>query len=84
MKVADQRNEISHDWETLGIETIKRSDQRCIKETKLKDQYQDNIIEKSPRYNNFVLVVKNEKLLASCENMNFHLKAHPLPSGKHT
>ena len=56
MKVADQRNEISHDWETLGIETIKRSDQRCIKETKLKDQYQDNIIEKSPMYNNFVLV----------------------------
>ena len=48
MKVADQRNEISHDWETLGIETIKRSDQRWIKVTKLKDQYQDNIIEKSP------------------------------------
>jgi hypothetical protein len=28
--------------------------------------------------------MKNEKLLASCENMNFHLGAHPLPSGKHT
>jgi hypothetical protein len=28
--------------------------------------------------------VKNEKLLASCENMNFYLGAHPLPSGKHT
>jgi hypothetical protein len=28
--------------------------------------------------------LKNEKLLASCENMNFHLRAHPLPSGKHT
>lgn len=28
--------------------------------------------------------MKNRKLLASCENMNFHLGAHPLPSGKHT
>ena len=56
MKVADQRNEIFHGWETLGIETNKKSDQRWIKVTKLKDQYQDNIIEKSPRYNNFVLV----------------------------
>ena len=27
--------------------------------------------------------MKNEKLLASCENMNFHLGAHPLPSRKH-
>jgi hypothetical protein len=30
------------------------------------------------------VILKNEKLLASCENMNFHLGAHPLPSGKHT
>ena len=56
MKVADQRNEVFNDWETLGIETSPRSDQRYIKVKKLKDQYQDNIIEKSPRYNNFVLV----------------------------
>ena len=56
MKVADQRNEIFHGWETLGIETSKKSDQRCIEVTKLKDQYQDNIIEKFPRYNNFILV----------------------------
>ena len=48
MKVADQRNKIFHGWETLGIETSKKSDQRCIEVTKLKDQYQDNIIEKSP------------------------------------
>lgn len=56
MKVADQRNEIFHDWETLGIETSKKSDQSCIEVTKLKDQYQDNIIEKFPRYNNSILV----------------------------